>query len=342
MAKALDNYQNLVREIRRGHIEPLYFFYGPEQVLAQYVVTELREKLVPKGLEELNFMKLDGQKTTEAELVQAIQALPMFGSKRLVVIEQPSFVKTKAGAAFEHWEALLDIWPPYTCAVLLAPEVDKRLRTFKDLVRNAASYEFPVLTATEASSWVERQLRRDKIKYPPGTGRFVVSRCGTDLALLRLEVDKLVSFANGCSLSEDDLEALVRNDMETSIFDFVDAIGLQDLGRAWALLNNLIAEGNEPVYLISMIGRQLRLLLAARQALDAGLSQQQAAGHLGIHPFPAGKCVQQARRWTVFQLQAAMEACLQADENIKTGKLRGENALNQLMLILKQRISAAG
>ncbi len=324
MAKALDNYQNLVREIRRGHIEPLYFFYGPEQVLAQYVVTELREKLVPKGLEELNFMKLDGQKTTEAELVQAIQALPMFGSKRLVVIEQPSFVKTKAGAAFEHWEALLDIWPPYTCAVLLAPEVDKRLRTFKDLVRNAASYEFPVLTATEASSWVERQLRR------------------TDLALLRLEVDKLVSFANGCSLSEDDLEALVRNDMETSIFDFVDAIGLQDLGRAWALLNNLIAEGNEPVYLISMIGRQLRLLLAARQALDAGLSQQQAAGHLGIHPFPAGKCVQQARRWTVFQLQAAMEACLQADENIKTGKLRGENALNQLMLILKQRISAAG
>lgn len=337
MAKALNNYQNLVREVKRGHIEPLYFFYGPEQVLAQYVVSVLREALIAPGMEELNFIKLDGQRVAETDLVQAIESPPMFGAKRLVVIDQPAFVKPKKGANYEQWEALLANWPSYTCAILLAADVDKRLRTFKDLVQKTTSYEFPVLTVAEASSWVEDRLRRSTVTFPSGTGRFVVTRCGTDLELLRLEVEKMVSYAAGQPLSLADLELLVRNDAETNIFDFVDAIGLQNLNQAWALLAGLLAEGSEPVYLISMIARQLRLLLVARHALDEGLSQQQAAGRLGIHPFPAGKCVQQARNWTANRLQAAMLSCLQADENIKTGILRGESALNQLLLSLMLR-----
>ncbi len=336
MANALETYRDLVRKIKDGNIQPLYFFYGPEQVLAHYVVTVLREHLIPAGMEELNYIRLDGQKASEAELVQAVETPPMFGNKRLVVIQQPAFVKPKAGVVFQLWEGLLDNWPPYTCAVILAHEVDKRLRAFKDLVRKAASFEFPVLTIPEASSWVEERLRRHKIKYPTGTGRFVVTRCGTNLQLLSLEVEKMVSYADGKPLSQADLELLVRDDTETSIFDFVDAIGLQDLNQAWAMLVNLLAEGKEPVYIISMIARQLRLLLVARHGLDAGLSQQQAASRLGIHSFPAGKCVQQARKWTASQLQAAMKACLQADENIKTGTLRAESALNQLVLDLKQ------
>ncbi len=334
MARALTNYQNLVREIKRGRIEPLYFFHGPEQVLAQYVVSVLQETLIAPGMESLNFIKLDGQKASEAELVQAIETPPMFGDKRLVIIDQPAFVKPKKGATYEQWEALLANWPAYTCAVILAKDVDRRLRAFKDLAKKTASYEFPALTAPEAGNWVEDRLRRSKVQYPSGTGRFVVDRCGTNLELLRLEVEKMASFAAGQPLSQTDLEHLIRNDSETSVFDLVDAIGLQDLGPAWALLTAMLDEGAEPVYLISMIARQLRLLLVARHALDAGLSQQQAAGHLGIHPFPAGKCVQQARQWTVAKLQQAMLSCLQADENIKTGTLRGESALNQLLLEL--------
>ena len=338
MAKALENYQNLVREVKRGRIEPLYFFYGPEQVLAQYVVSILRAELIPAAMEDLNFVRLDGQRTAENQLVQAIETPPMFGAKRLVVIDQPAFVKPKKGASYEQWEALLADWPAYTCAVILAADVDKRLRAFKELVKQTASYEFPLLTAGEASSWVEDRLRRSKIASPPRTGRFVVERCGTDLELLRLEIEKMVSYAAGEPLSQADLELLVRDDTETSIFDFVDAIGQQNLTQAWALLVGLLAEGKEPVYLISMIARQLRLLLVARHALDAGLSQQQAASRLGIHPFVAGKCVQQARQWTASQLNAAMLACLQADENIKTGTFKGESALNQLLLSLMQSI----
>jgi len=334
VAKALTNYQNLVRDIRQGQIEPLYFFYGPELVLARYVASVLREELITPGMEDINYTRIDGQKATEAEIVRAIVTPPMFGAKRLVVIEQPAFVKPRKGASYEQWEALLKDWPAFTCVVLLAPDVDKRLRAFKTLAERAASYEFPALTVVEAANWVEGRLRRAKISFPARTGRFVVDRCGTDLELLRLEVEKMVSFAAGKSLSQTDLDLLVRDDVETNIFDLVDAIGLQDFSRAWPLLVRMLDEGNDPVYLISMIGRQLRLLLVARHALDAGLSQRQAAARLGIHPFPAGKCVQQAQHWTIPKLNAALLNCLQADENIKSGDLKGPSALHQLLLDL--------
>lgn len=334
MAQALTSYQNLVREIKRGKIEPLYFFYGQEQVLAQYVAGVLQEALIPVGMEQLNLTRVDGQRSSEAALVQALEAPPMFGTKRLVIIEQPPFVKPKKGVVYEQWEALLDDWPTYTCAVLLASDVDKRLRSFKELVRKTAAYEFPPLTVAEAASWVEERLRRAKIQYPAGSGRFIVTRCGTDLELLRLEIEKIASYAADGSVSQADLELLVRDDTATNIFDFVDTVGLRNFMPAWALLTDLLTEGNEPVYLIAMIGRQLRLLLVARMALDAGLSQRQATERLRIHPFPAGKCVQQARLWTREQLQTALEACLQADEDIKSGALKGESSLNCLLLTL--------
>lgn len=334
MSKALTNYKSLVRDIQRGQIEPIYFFYGPEQILAQYVVGVLQAALIEPGMEEVNVVKLDGQKTSELELVRAIETPPMFGKKRLIIIEQPPFIKPKQGASFPQWTDLLDDWPPYACCVLLAREVDRRLRGYKELADKAALFEFPVLTIAEAGRWVEDRLRLSKIRYPANSGRFVVERCGTDLESLRLEVEKIISFADGKALSQADLELIVSDNADTNIFDLVDAIGLQNLSKAWSLLVPMLDTGSEPVYLLAMIARQLRLLLVARLALDAGLSQRQAAASLGIHPFPAGKCVQQARSWTAPKLQAAMLNCLQADERIKTGALRGESALTQLLLDL--------
>lgn len=333
MARALDNYYALVRDIRQGNWQSVYLFYGHEQVLARHVVTILQEQLLPAGMETLNMTRLDGQKHMGAEIVVAIETPPMFGAQRLVVIDAPDF-SAMPKTDSEQLLDLLSEWPDYTCAVFLARKIDKRLRLVKHLLQQGAAYEFPALTAGEAARWVEEQLRRARLRTPRGTGRFVVERCGTDLSLLRLEVDKLIDFAGEQPLTQADLQQIVRQDVETSIFDLVDAIGLQDLGRAWGLLLNMLQEGKEPVYLLSMIARQLRLLLVARLALDAGLSQQQAARKLGIHPFPAGKCVQQAQRWSVAQLRQALDSCLQADECIKTGELRGESALNMMLMEL--------
>ncbi len=332
-AKALDCYQGLVKEIKAGKIAPVYLLFGEEQVLAEYVVTVLQEQLIPTGMESLNYQRVDGQKVTDQELVAVIATPPMFGAKRLVVIDQPWFLAGKKEGQLLGIERMLDDLPEFACVVLLAAQMDKRLKLVKRL--KDSTHEFPPLSAGEAANWVDDRLRRAGIGSF-GLGKKIVERAGNSLRILRLEVDKLVAYASGSPLQSEDIVALVRNDMETSVFDLVDAVGQRRLEQALHLADQLQAEGQAPLYILSMISRQLRLLLLARMQLDSGASEQQAASALGIHPYPAGKCVQQARLWTRTGLQQAIQHCLEAEEMTKTGQLSDQRSLDQLFLNLIQ------
>lgn len=332
-ARALDCYQRLVKEIKASKIASAYLLFGEEQVLAEYVVMVLQEQLISAGMESLNYQRLDGQKVTDQELVAAIASPPMFGSKRLVVVDQPWFLAGKKEGQLAGFERMLDDLPDFSCVVLLATQMDKRLKLVKRLNGVASAHEFPALNAGEAANWVDDRLRRAGIGGF-GLGKRIVERAGSSLRVLRLEVDKLVAYADGSPLQVEDILALVRNDMETSVFDLVDAVGQRRLEQALHLADQLQAEGQAPLYILSMISRQLRLLLLARMQLDSGASDQQAAGALGIHPYPAGKCVLQARLWTRVGLQQAIQHCLEAEEMTKTGQLSDQRSLDQLLLNL--------
>ena len=332
-ARALDSYQSLVKEIRGGQIAPLYLFHGEEQVLAEYVVTVLEELLMPDDMRSVNFLRLDGLKMTEAEFIRAVETPPMFGERRLVLVDQPFFVKSKKEGQTERLAGLFADWPAFTCGVMLCSELDKRLKLVKQLTLVAKVYEFPALTAVEASQWVDERLRKAGIRTR-GLGRLIVERAGNNLRILRLEVDKVIAYADGAQVEAGDIEFLVRNNMETSVFDLVDAVGQRQLERALQLVDELHTQGQEPLYVLAMIGRQLRLLLVARLHLDQGQTNQEAAAALGIHPFPAGKCVTQAKIWSQGALRQAIAGCLAADEAIKTGQLPGRRAVDRLLLEL--------
>lgn len=333
-AQALNSYQSLVKEIKGGLIAPLYLLSGEEQVLAEYIVSVLVEQLVPEGMRSLNFQRLDGQKTSEAEFMRAVQTPPMFGEKRVVVLQEPGFVKAK-GEGQERLTALFGNWPDFTCGVLLCPQLDRRLKLVSGLQQQARVADFPALTAREAALWVDDRLRRAGIGAR-GLGKLVVERAGTSLRILRLEVDKLTAYADGEKLCEQDIPFIVRNQLETNIFDLVDTIGHRRLEQGLQLLSMLHTEGQAPLYILAMISRQLRLILQARIQLDRGLSQREAAMTLGIHPFPAGKCVSQAENWTEANLRQGLSLCLAADEVIKTGQLPDIRSLERLLLQLSE------
>lgn len=332
-ARALDSYQRLAKEIKSGQSASIYLLYGQEQVLAEHAVEMLLEEQVPLEMRSLNYQRLDGQKVTDQELTTAVATSPMFGERRLVVVDQPWFLVSKREGQSDRLEQLLGNLPSFTCVVFLSAQIDKRLRLVKQLAGVARCFEFPELNAAEAANWADDRLRRAGIGSF-GLGKRIVERAGTSLRVLRLEVDKLIAYADGVPLQPEDISGLVRNDMETSVFDLVDAVGQRRLQQALHLSDQLQTEGQAPLYILNMIGRQLRLLLLARMQLDAGASERQAASALGIHPYPAGKCVVQAKLWEQVALRQAIACCLEAEETIKTGRLPDRHALDQLLLNL--------
>ena len=80
-------------------------------------------------------------------------------------------------------------------------------------------------------------------------------------------------------------------------------------------LQRLLQE-EDPHYAFVMVIRQFRLLLRAREVLDAGKNPLQA---LGVHPFVAGKVAEQARNFRLSDLERVYRRLMEIDLADKSG-----------------------
>ena len=83
-------------------------------------------------------------------------------------------------------------------------------------------------------------------------------------------------------------------------------------------------EKEDPLYVLGMIVRQYRLILQARELLDAYQTEEAVAHVLGLHPYPARKICEQAR----------LLSLLDYDIDIKTSRTDPAIGLEALVVSL--------
>ena len=103
------------------------------------------------------------------------------------------------------------------------------------------------------------------------------------------------------------------------------------------MLRRLLEDG-DPLPLFGMIVRQFRLLIQVRELLDEnpGLSIDEMASEIGVHPFPIKKITPQAKLFNLPQLKRIFHQLSELDQAIKTGRLDDELALDLLIASLTQ------
>jgi DNA polymerase-3 subunit delta len=109
------------------------------------------------------------------------------------------------------------------------------------------------------------------------------------------------------------VEALVSESIPGSTWAFLDAIGARAGAEATTLAERLLGEGTPLPVLTSQLHRRLRDLILVREHLDTGSSNPQIVKELKLQPFRAKKLSEQARAWTMPQLEAALLELLALD-----------------------------
>ena len=155
---------------------------------------------------------------------------------------------------------------------------------------------------------------------------------GADLRLLDQEIVKLVTYTNAeRPVTKSDIDALVPYAQTAIIFDMIDAFGRRNGRTASQTLHSLLDAGEHPMRLLAMVVRQFRLLIQVKELKAQGLTSQQAAKALKLHPFPTDKLYNQANHFTADQLEKVYRHLLDTDVDIKTGKIEPEVALDLLV-----------
>ncbi len=209
----------------------------------------------------------------DAEALARLEAIQAVCLRRDLNV---SAYRDDGGAVLQFLDAGM---PPQTVVLFTAAAVDARKRLYKRL--HDIGQVLDVSPARERDGSLSRETVDDVVaritaaagkRLQPQAQQLIARRAGSDLAMLRSELEKLCLYVGERpSVSEDDVRAVFRDMSESWIFDFTSALAARQLGRVLPLVRGLLEHGEPPLRLLAMIAREARLLLVARECLDQAL-----------------------------------------------------------------------
>jgi DNA polymerase-3 subunit delta len=297
-----------------------------------------------------NTVTLDGSETTVNELRVACETVPFLADKRLVIMyglmerfapRQPLRTAVrKHESQLINYEVFGDIIkgiPPSTILVLIANELKESNPLFRMISGNAQVKAFPMLKAAQLREWITSRITEEGGSISLSAITLLTRLIGSNLWIMSSELEKLALYANGRRIEEKDVKALVSYTQQSNVFTMVDAIVEFNIQKAETMLQQLLSEGNSPTQLLTMLNRQMRFIVRARELKQQKLSETEIRSRLGLSAdWLVRKTLEQANRYTLPRLKQVYQQLLETDIAIKTGKYDGELALNILIAELCQ------
>lgn len=311
------------------------FLYGPDTYSARLYLAQLVAQFKAKVQGGSHTVSVLAGSEIKAESIrQAGRGGSLLAARQLLVVDglfDGRAVAADVAAAVEEVVASQAGDEPTKNVVVFfqAGVPDQRLKLFKLLASQPRSKLFAEATPAQAAQLAQRLVAKAGSSIAPGTASALAATVGTDGWAIANAAAVLGGYRMGAAVSADDVTKYGAASAGASIFDLTDALGGKDSRLAARLTQQLLASGEEPLYLAAMLARQLRLVALAK---DANLPAPQLATRHKIHPFVAGKLVRQAAAFTWPRLAAAFGRLAAADADLKSaGSANGPAVLQRLV-----------
>ncbi|HLY27472.1 MAG TPA: DNA polymerase III subunit delta [Aggregatilineales bacterium] len=316
-----------------------YVLHGEDEYSRKAEVKNMRARMGDPATAELNTAIFDGKTAVVADVLAAASAMPFLSDKRLIIVDGLLSWMARKGAPksakadLETLLAALPGLPDSARLVFVEPETLSDSHPVLKLVKQeprgfARAFNPP----GNPTNWIIKQVESYGGKIEPRAAAALAAVVGSDLRAADSECQKLSLYTSGQrAITEADVTLLTSYVAEAVIWNMVDALGKRDGKTASILLQRLLKD-QEPLSLLPMIYRQFRLLIQAREALDAGGDKRDLLKLPDFRSdFVAQKAIEQARNFTMEQLEDIYRYLLDTDHGIKTGRVSDALALDLLV-----------
>ncbi len=320
--KTIDN------DIKMGQLKNVYLLYGTEDYLKRQYRDKLKHALVEPD-DTMNFSAYEGKDINPKELIDLSETLPFFKEKRMILVENSGFFKNSCDDLAEYMSQV----PESTCFVFVEEEVDKRSKLFKAASRAGSAVEFETPKEDMLVRWILGRIQREEKKITQSVMQLFLSKTGSDMENIDKELEKLICYTlDKTEIAAADVEAICTGQMENKIFEMIDAISAKNQKKALDLYYDLLALKEAPMRILFLIARQFQNLLLIKSMSAKGYPAVSIAKTAGMPSFAVQKNLRQAGAFKINQLKEAIEDCGQAEEDIKTGRMADQLAVELLIV----------
>jgi DNA polymerase-3 subunit delta len=203
--------------------------------------------------------------------------------------------------------------------VLQCGKVDGRLKFFQAAKKRGFLHD---LTAPrQILPWIEAEARRRGARLAGEAARRLAEIAGKDLGRLAQAIDQLALYvADGMAVTADDVDELIAETRERTVFELTSAVGASDRAGALGAVARLFDQRESPIGVAMMLARHFRQLGLAQEAAQGGARGADLPRLLGVPPFAVDGLVAQAKKLAPGAVPRAIALLARADRDLKGPK----------------------
>jgi DNA polymerase-3 subunit delta len=331
----------------------VYLFLDCDEYLATQRIRELKTAVGDVELADLNISEWEGSETNANEILGQAAMMPFLALRRLILVRgylaylEKRMSASKSTESAAHGEAAQFLGGlagvGEMCDLLLVENaLDKRRVIWKGFrikqtdgerevmglqaliaAKTVVQEELATPDAKELPAWIQQRARAGKFTIEPRAVQLLATFVGPNLRQLNNELEKLSLYAGKRPITADDVNLMVSDASEAMIWNLTDALSQRNPAKAMQSLQALRRGDNHPIYLVTMIARQYRVILKVKDAMrtHAGANENEydIAKVVRESPYPVKKAMQQAAAYSFTELVDVMDRLVVADNAMKTG-----------------------
>lgn len=320
----------VAKALAKGARGGVWLVHGSDDWLREEAVRRLIEAHLDPATRDFNLDQIQASSFDPETLASVCQTPPLMAEWRVVIIRD-----AQALAANARTRALIeDLVSKQIPGLALILSGDISHATFWTKVRKEAnSVEYKPLATGDVPSWLSDRAKERAIEIDIQAARALAAAFGAELGMLAQELDKLIDYVGDRKrIRIADVREVVGHVPRVNRWDWFDTVAEGGFKEARTALPVLL-DGESGIGLLIGLGPQLFrigiMLGAGEKALTELLPPNQR--------WLARRVRDQAKRWSIETVDAALDDLLRADRLLKSTSLEERQVLDELLLRMEAR-----
>lgn len=322
------NNENAIKQhIKSAQKARIYFVYGDENYLVNHYASSLAESVADTSGMSFNYYYFDSDTVSFDAVYEACETFPVMSDNVCVFVKDFPFTKTDKDTLEQYLEYLPNV--PDTAVLIFhmsSIEVDvKKEQKWNTIIsvfdKNGAVLCVNKRTESEIVSLIKRSVKSRNSVISDENAEYFLSIVGSEMNMMRNELDKLCSYAGGKEITKDMIDGIAVKSTEASVFELTEAINGQKSDRAFEILSYLIKEKTDPTIILGTIAFGYTDIYRAKLSEENRSYLNDYLGSFSGYKnklYRLNKAATAAKKLSLTQIKEIIEAVSQADIKLKS------------------------
>ncbi|MBK9098745.1 MAG: DNA polymerase III subunit delta [bacterium] len=302
--------------IKKKKFKPVYYFFGEDSFNLSTALHALEESFQPLLQSEFDKETIYSEDRSINDILGLAAAFPFGSEKKLIIVKEAEKIRDKKPLK-DYASSPAD----FTIIAFFHNGAITNLNSepFKTLEANEFLFEAKELKGKNLIDWLIGLAEEKGKKLSEENAQVMVDIVGESRNMLEDQLEKICIFISGKNeIAIESIQQVSSELKQFNIFDLQNAIGVKDKAKSLTIANNLLDNGAEPTFIITILTRYFTGLAKIPELQSKNIPVQEAARIVGTHHFYYPQYVKARNLFSDQKLVEVFRALLKADVSVKT------------------------